>query len=272
MCPFAWISGVSHLVAHCLLIETDRGLILVDTGFGEKDVLEPQRLTWLMRTMARPRLDVRQTAVGQVEQLGFHRSDVRHIVLTHLDPDHAGGVPDFPNATLHVYDLELRAARRPTTQLERMRYAISNWGQSPRFTTYDTPGEPWFGFEAVRNLEGVPPEVLLIPLGGHTRGHVAVAVDAGETWLMHCGDAYFHRQQMIDGKRPFGLGLFERAVAVEDRIRELNQERLRNLKRAQRGIELFCAHDAVELERLQAFRHQDAANATAHASRNGSPP
>ncbi|MEL7367309.1 MAG: MBL fold metallo-hydrolase [Myxococcota bacterium] len=268
MCPFAWISGVPHLVAHCLLIETNSGLVLVDTGFGEQDVKDPRRrLTWLLRTMARPQLDLRRTAAGQIEQLGFRRSDVRHIVLTHLDPDHAGGLPDFPNAMIHVYDLELRSARRPATRLERMRYETSNWGASPRFKTYDTPGEPWFGFEAVRNLEGIPPEILLVPLGGHTRGHVAVAVDGGSTWLMHCGDAYFHRQQMIDGSQPWGLGLFERAVAVEDRIRKLNQERLRKLKETQTNIELFCAHDAAELKRLKTIRH----SCTPSASRNGSP-
>ncbi|MFD0510570.1 MBL fold metallo-hydrolase [Streptomyces aureus] len=30
--------------------------------------------------------------------LGYAVDDVRHIVLTHLDLDHAGGLPDFPRA------------------------------------------------------------------------------------------------------------------------------------------------------------------------------
>jgi glyoxylase-like metal-dependent hydrolase (beta-lactamase superfamily II) len=36
----------------------------------------------------------------QVQRLGFDPRDVRHIVLTHLDFDHAGGLDDFPHATV----------------------------------------------------------------------------------------------------------------------------------------------------------------------------
>ena len=35
-------SAFGRLVCHCLLIETDEGLVLVDTGFGMKDVDHPQ--------------------------------------------------------------------------------------------------------------------------------------------------------------------------------------------------------------------------------------
>jgi glyoxylase-like metal-dependent hydrolase (beta-lactamase superfamily II) len=49
------------------------------------------------------------------------------------------------------------------------------------------------GFEAVRDLDGLPPEILLVPLAGHTWGHSAVAIDTGDGWLLHAGDAYFFR-------------------------------------------------------------------------------
>ena len=32
--------------------------------------------------------------------------DVRHVLLTHLDRDHAGGIPDFPKARVHVHRKE----------------------------------------------------------------------------------------------------------------------------------------------------------------------
>jgi len=48
MCPLggALFDGfsrglLSHLVCHCLLIETNQGLVLVDTGFGLRDVQSP---------------------------------------------------------------------------------------------------------------------------------------------------------------------------------------------------------------------------------------
>jgi len=32
-----------HLSCHCLLVETNRGLVLVDTGFGLQDVHHPKK-------------------------------------------------------------------------------------------------------------------------------------------------------------------------------------------------------------------------------------
>src|SRR3546814_2886084 len=58
-------------------------------------------------------------------------------------------------------------------------------------------GERWFGFEAVRDLDGLPPEILLVPLPGHTWGHSGVAVqEDGGGWLLHAGDAYFYRGEV----------------------------------------------------------------------------
>ena len=108
------------MCCHCLLIEGDDGLILVDAGLGVEDVNEPRRLGFLFNATARPRLDVAETALRQVADLGFPPSDVRHIVPTHLDLDHAGGISDFPGAAVHVFAAELRAASSRPTLNERL--------------------------------------------------------------------------------------------------------------------------------------------------------
>ncbi len=94
------VLGRSRLVCHCVLVETDGGLLLVDTGLGLNDVRHPRRrLSPVFRVLLRPRLEEAATALRQIEHLGFRADDVRHIVLTHLDFDHAGGLDDFPAAT-----------------------------------------------------------------------------------------------------------------------------------------------------------------------------
>jgi glyoxylase-like metal-dependent hydrolase (beta-lactamase superfamily II) len=86
-----------HLCCHCLLLETSAGLVLVDTGLGLRDVAQPRtRLSGFFLALLAPDLREEMTAARQVEQLGFRREDVRHIVLTHLDFDHAGGLDDSP--------------------------------------------------------------------------------------------------------------------------------------------------------------------------------
>ncbi len=104
MCPILGkltVNEMGIMVCHCLLVESPAGLILVDTGYGLGDCADHKRLHILLRLSSRPRLDPAQTAVRQIEALGFRAADVRHIVVTHLDVDHAGGIGDFPAATVH---------------------------------------------------------------------------------------------------------------------------------------------------------------------------
>lgn len=48
--------------------------------------------------------------------------DVKHIVLTHLDFDHAGGLDDFPWATVHMMRVERDYAEAQKTWLDRQRF------------------------------------------------------------------------------------------------------------------------------------------------------
>jgi glyoxylase-like metal-dependent hydrolase (beta-lactamase superfamily II) len=263
MCPLGgrlW-DGVSAvlrpatIVCHCLLIETEAGLVLVDTGFGLADVHNPRRLSPLFRVANRIRLREAETAIRQIEARGFAATDVRHIVLTHLDFDHAGGIGDFPRASVHVLDRELAAAKLQTSPGDRRRYRPDGWDRAVTWQTYTLDGERWFGFRCVRDLVGLPPDILLVPLAGHTLGHCGVAVRTGEGWLLHAGDAYFFRGEMDLGEyycTPM-LRLYQRMLAADNAARLNNQERLRRLKQSHgRDIRLFCAHDAKELEMFAA--------------------
>lgn len=243
------------MACHCLLLETDSGLVLVDTGIGTPGVHCPQK--WLGRPFLhaiRPVRDEQQTAVAQVRRLGFAAEDVRHIVLTHLDLDHAGGLIDFPDATVHVYERELQALQSPKDIAERVRYRNVQFEHGPRWRSYATSGQSWFGFDAVGELDGVPPEVLLLPLAGHTRGHAGVAVDTGDGWLLHAGDAYFYHGQ-LDPQYPHcppALKAFELAVQTERSSRVSNQRRLRELAEARaREVTIFSAHSVTEMHRME---------------------
>jgi glyoxylase-like metal-dependent hydrolase (beta-lactamase superfamily II) len=253
---------LGRLVCHCLLLETDaHGLVLVDTGYGLRDVHHPHRkphprITPVMRGLLNIRLREADTAVRQIEALGFSARDVRHIVLTHLDFDHAGGLEDFPEATVHVMDREFSDATGPRSGFVfRNRYRPSQFDEVTRWRRYGAQGEPWFGMEAVRGLEGLPADILMIPLPGHTWGHAGVAIDTGNGWLLHAGDAYFYRDEMRTAKRRCtpGLEAYQTLMEVNRRLRFDNQARLRNLSVERRGdLRVVCAHDAVELEHCQA--------------------
>jgi glyoxylase-like metal-dependent hydrolase (beta-lactamase superfamily II) len=245
------------LVCHTLLVETDQGLVLVDTGFGLEDARDPRpRLSPFFLKLVQPVLNEESTAIRQIERLGFKSEDVRHIVLTHLDFDHAGGLDDFPTARVHLLEAEVEGAMAQATWLDRRRFRPRQWSTQPHWVTYPIPrgGERWFGFECVRELEGMPPDILLVPLVGHTLGHAGVAVRLADGWLLHAGDAYFYHEEM-NPHRPRctpGLWAYQQMMQKDGRLRRLNQERLRELVlRHDRDVRVFCAHDAVEFERLE---------------------
>ena len=257
------LSLTGRLVCHCLLIETDaHGLVLIDTGYGLKDVHHPHdppaRITRTMRRLLNIKLREADTAIRQVQLRGFDPADVRHIVLTHLDFDHAGGLEDFPSAVVHLMDREYRAATGPRTGfVPRNRYRPRQFDEVTQWRRYGSGGEPWFGFETVRDLEGLPPEILLVPLPGHTWGHAGVAIDTGNGWLLHAGDAYFYRGEMRAHQRRCtpGLAAYQTMMEVDRELRFANQSRLRTLSvdRAP-DVKIVCAHDPVEFERAREGR------------------
>jgi hypothetical protein len=79
-------------------------------------------------------------------------------------------------------------------------------------------------------------------------------VRTGERWLLHAGDSYFfHGQVATPPHAPFVLRLFQRRSDTDRPARIANQERLRALAAAHgEQVSVFCAHDAVELDRLRA--------------------
>jgi glyoxylase-like metal-dependent hydrolase (beta-lactamase superfamily II) len=260
MCPLGerLIQGTGSLlskakmVCHCWLVETEHdGLVLVDTGIGLDDCADVAgRLGGMFRSFARPLASREETAARQVERLGFSRRDVRHIVPTHLDLDHAGGLPDFPEATVHVFRPEHDAVMRRATRRERERYRPAHFSHGPKWRVHDVSGERWNGFDAVRTLSNEA-DVLLVPLEGHTRGHCGVAVRSENGWLLHAGDAYFHEDEMNPTPScPPALALFQRMVAMDDARRRENQARLRSLVARASDVRVHSAHSATEFERF----------------------
>ncbi|RDI42770.1 MBL fold metallo-hydrolase [Nocardia mexicana] len=240
------------LVTHCLLIETGDGLVLIDTGFGLRCVRDPRRMVGPSRFLVRLALREEETAVRRIEGLGLDPADVRHIVLTHLDSDHTGGLVDFPNASVHVHGPELRAARAPKLA-ERTRYRPLHWAHGPRWEVNEVGADKdWFGFPAVRELSGLPPEFVVIPLYGHSRGHVGVAVDTGSGWVLHAGDSFLTRAD-IDPARP-ELPRVNRIYpyfGADLTAQRENRERLRELVRRHGDeVEIFSSHDAGAFARL----------------------
>jgi glyoxylase-like metal-dependent hydrolase (beta-lactamase superfamily II) len=242
-----------RMVCHCLLVEGRDGLILVDTGLGTADLDDPAgRLGAGFVAVMGPPLSREETALAHVERLGFRRTDVRHLLPTHLDLDHAGGLSDFPDATVHILAQEHDAAQARRSVGERQRYRPMQLAHGPKWRRLTTGGDRWFGFESVRAVGRTDDQVLLVPLVGHTRGHCGVAVKTDTGWILHAGDAYFFHGE-VHARRPHCpplLSGFQSLVEVDRRARLGNQAKLRELVRHHGAeVTVVSAHCPVELDR-----------------------
>ena len=240
----------AELVCHCLLIETDRGLVLVDTGFGMQDYLHPQkRLGRIISKFGTIRQDFNLSAISQVQKLGFKASDVKHILVTHLDFDHAGGISDFPYATVHVLSSEFNAAQQFTYK-NKIRYKTAQF-KNHRFWNFIEPnfGESWFNLNTVQGLNLFKDEILFIPLLGHTAGHSGIAIKQHDQWLLFCGDAYYSHLQLDPLQKLPALEITERLFATDNLKRIQTLKSLQDLAQEQPQIQIMSAHDPIEFKR-----------------------
>lgn len=238
---------------HVFLIETDQGLVMVDTGIGTADMKDLRRIG-PMRFLLNTQKKQEDTALSQVSCLGYDPGEVTHIILTHMDLDHTGGLPDFPKAAIHVLKAEIDAAMKPRSFREKERYRRCHFAHGPKWAVHENlSGDPWFGFDAIREQKGLPEGIVLVPLAGHTKGHMGVAIQTGaSSWLLHAGDAYYYDKQMQNppsvtvGMKAFELFAHmdrDKAIAKKNRLWEL-------VNSHKDEIRICSTHDPTEFEAL----------------------
>jgi glyoxylase-like metal-dependent hydrolase (beta-lactamase superfamily II) len=190
------------LAMRCLLIEHPDGLVLVDTGAGNKDDAKFRNIYGIENAGVRGATQLEDA----LAEAGYAPGDVKLVINTHLHFDHAGGntvrgepagaqhadqadgfAPDqppaavpsprlaFPNATYCVQRGELEYARH-TNERTRASYLPPNFepvAAAGRFRLLEGDGEVVPGI-SVRVTPGHVPwhQVILVADGGDTAAFV----------------------------------------------------------------------------------------------------
>jgi glyoxylase-like metal-dependent hydrolase (beta-lactamase superfamily II) len=167
----------------CLLVEHDVGLVLVDTGLGNKESAKFHDLYGIENAGT----DGRTMLEDGIRAAGHRLEDVRLVVNTHLHFDHAGGNtyrdaagavrPSFPNARWVVQGGEYRYATH-TNERTAASYL------APNFVPLHEAGV----LDLVEGEQEVVAGIRVLPTPGHVPFHQSVLVEsAGET-LCFLGD------------------------------------------------------------------------------------
>ncbi|MGF1583497.1 MAG: MBL fold metallo-hydrolase [Gemmataceae bacterium] len=241
---FGWLHSPPYPPAccHCFIVQDGDRYVLVDAGIGMADVADPiQRIGEEAVTAAGFQFIKSVTAIAQLTERGVNPAAVTDIVLTHGDPDHVGGLADFPNATIHVSSEELS-----NIHSENPRYSLSQFSHKPKWKPFSENDGDFFGLPSRGVKTSLATEFRLVPLFGHTLGHCGVAVANGEVWTFHVGDAYYLRAELTNSNHPVDELASLRADDNELRRRSLG--RIKALvSRTDLPIVVCGYHDTTEL-------------------------
>ena len=239
----AILYDLKNAVTQCLLIEGKDSLTLIDTGIGKKQILENLNgnLNWAHKNLFGFKFSVDESAIEQIKKLGFNPKDVKDIFVTHLDFDHAGGIPDFPWATIHTSNEELLTSKNKWS-IHNKRYCRELWKNHIRIRPYDSSkGESLDSLLNVQRPHLVDSDIYLIPLPGHTLGHFGYYLK--ENNLFFAGDGFLHNCQLNESvaNTPLILKIYNSISTMDSDLYDTSLNNIKEIKK--RNIQVVNSHD-----------------------------
>src|SRR5580658_346883 len=204
-------------------IEHAEGVIVVDTGETSRVHQKGYFPGWhpFYRRAARFSVHSDEEIGPHLRELGIAPRDVRHVVLTHLHTDHAGGLAHLTNARSWVSEQEFDRASGLGGRIQGyLPHRWPRWWQ-PSFIRFDHGAFGPFENSMSLTKQG---DVLILPTPGHTPHHVSVVV-CGSPALFLAGDTSYNQQLLIAGKVDGVSPNEEVARQTLSRIVALSQER-----------------------------------------------
>jgi glyoxylase-like metal-dependent hydrolase (beta-lactamase superfamily II) len=205
--------GNVELALTCLLVRVGERHILVDTGFGPR----PDR----------PEVGLLGQSLAEV---GVSAEDIDTVVISHAHGDHIGGAAQGSGE-----------GARPAFKSARYWLGQGDWdyfGETERAAQMGLTDKllPLRSSERLDLADGeqdIAPGVRLLPLPGHTPGHMGVAFTSGEEMAVYVGDLIHHPLQV---EHPEWSPVF-------DALPPLSRETRRNLiERARRERSLVLSY------------------------------
>lgn len=225
--------------AYCFLLEhPSEGLCLIDSGL-HPDFAERKKGNFgalvgsLIHVKTRKGLD----ALTQISSLNKNPGDIRHILMTHLHPDHASSLPLFrdENRILHTDPSEYKAYSSAFGLMKGYLKKHSE-GFALRHYAYNLAVP---GFNKAADVFG-DQSVLILPTPGHTSGHVSILLNMKSGPVLLTGDAA-HRSRNLECHFPTN-GDYENGLTSVKLLLELWEQ--------YPGMKVIFSHDPEQKSKL----------------------
>ena len=174
------------LALNCLLLESDRQTVLIETGQGNKDFEQTRRRGWEPD---------HGKLIDDLARNGVQPADVDIVINTHLHNDHTGWntvkngdgelAVTFPNARYYIQRGEWEDALHPNERT-RATYLPENL----------LPVEAAGQIEFMDGETQVTSDITVIETPGHTAEHASVVIANGGESAIYLGDMIQHQVQL----------------------------------------------------------------------------
>ncbi|MEH7186064.1 quorum-quenching N-acyl homoserine lactonase AiiA [Bacillus toyonensis] len=211
-----------NLPVWCYLLETEEGLILVDTGMPES-ALNNENLFkgTFVEGQVLPKMNENDRIVNILKRVGYEPEDLLYIISSHLHFDHAGGNGVFTNTPIIVQRAEYEVALH---REEYLKECIL----------------PNLNYKIIEGDYEVVPGVQLIYTPGHTPGHQSLLIETEKSGrVLLTIDASYTKENFED-EVPFAG--FDSDLALS------SIKRLKDVVRKENPI-IFFGHD-MEQEKV----------------------
>lgn len=225
-----------------LIHHPERGFALIDTGVHPDFCRKPTgNFGWLLGRLIKIKTGRGRDVISQINSIGLSAHDIKHIIMTHLHPDHSSGLPlfnDCAQCTVYADTGEIRSAR---SLFGMFRGYLKEHHQGAQIRPFDYALK-LNPFDQVMDFFG-DQSVFIVRTPGHTRGHVSVLLNMRGGPVFLTADAA-HRHDNLAGEIPTA-GDYHPSLATLRRIGEYMREHP--------STRVIYSHDPDQVERLKLF-------------------
>ena len=160
--------------------------VLFDTGYSS-DIYAPSFKNMVYRKALPPEIDSQSEIHAQLKKREIEPSSIGHVVLSHLHPDHIGGVKYFPNASFVMGWAALSSLESPRLKEGIFRRLLPDWFSDANILSLDKDALTSLKLADIQGYDLFNDQSFVVTsLPGHARGHLGALV---EQRVLLAGDA-----------------------------------------------------------------------------------
>lgn len=243
-------SWTDHLPVNVFVIEHREGVVLFDTGQDRAAVTDPNYFPkridrFVNARMAQVDYEPDETLEAGLSRLGYDPADVSKVIISHLHPDHVGGLKSLMRSEILISSEEWATLSRPMPESRGVYpYHIDLPGLSWSRITPEPLADPEIKpFETGHDIYG-DGSLVVLPTPGHTPGSISLLVRRpGHVPLLLVGDLTYDDELLRRGELS---GMCSRRLTK--RVTGMVNALRNNID----GLLVLPSHDPASAERLNA--------------------